>query len=265
MNKFIVITGASGGLGSVTATTLLSKGYKVIGIDICASSIKDDNYTHLICDLTNEGQRCELFKTIYKMTDYIYAIINLAGIFMMQSIIEGNSKDLEKIINVNFFSAYHLNRGLFDLLDSSSRIINMSSEIAIYSPQPFMGYYAITKKMVDTYTDVLRRECNYIGIKVIKIQSGSMKTKMLSKADEEYSQMVENTKYFKKPLTKLKYMMDREITKNADPTLIANLILKIISCKRPKIRYRIKNSKALRFMNALPEKMQDDIYKKVIS
>ena len=92
-----------------------------------------------------------------------------------------------------------------------------------------------------------------------------MKTKMLSKADDEYSQMVENTKYFKKPLTKLKYMMDREITKNASPTLVANLILKIVSCRRPKIRYRIKNSKALRFMNAMPEKMQDDIYKKVIS
>ena len=265
MNEFIVLTGASGGLGSVTATTLLSKGYKVIGIDICASSINDDNYTHLICDLTDEDQRIILFQKIHELTNHIYTIINLAGIFMMQSIIEGNSKDLEKIINVNFYCAYHLNRGLFDLLDSSSRIINMSSEIAIYSPQPFMGYYAITKKMVDAYTDVLRRECNYIGIKVIKIQSGSMKTKMLSKADDEYSQMVENTKYFKKPLTKLKYMMDREITKNADPSLTANLILKIVKCKRPKIRYRIKNSKALRFMNAMPEKMQDDIYKKVIS
>lgn len=265
MNEFIVLTGASGGLGSASALALLNKGYKVIGIDICASTIKDDNYIHLICDLTDEDQRNVLFQEIHKITDHIYTIINLAGIFMMQSIIEGNIKDLEKIINVNFYCAYHLNRGLFDLLDSSSRIINMSSEIAIYSPQPFMGYYAITKKMVDTYTDVLRRECNYIGIKVIKIQSGSMKTKMLAKADDEYNVMVKNTKYFKKPLTKLKYMMDREITKNADPSLIAKLIVKIVRCKRPKIKYRIKNSKALRLMNAMPEKMQDDIYKKVIS
>ena len=265
MDKIIVLTGASGGLGKASANTLLEKGYKVIGIDICNSDIKNDNYIHLICDLTDEDARVILFKKIHELTNHIYTIINLAGIFMMQSIIEGSSKDLEKIIDVNFFCAYHLNRGLFDLLDSSSRIINMSSEIAIYSPQPFMGYYAITKKMVDTYTDVLRRECNYLGIKVIKIQSGSMKTKMLSKADEEYESMLEKTKYFCKPLTKMKYMMDREITKNASPHLVANLILKIVNSKNPKIKYRIKNSKALRLMNALPEKTQDNIYKKVIS
>ena len=265
MSKLIVLTGASGGLGKQTALVLLNNGYKVIGIDMYDTDIKNDNYTHLICDLTDESKRCELFKIIHEMTDHIYAIVNLAGIFMMQSIIEGSSTDLEKIINVNFFCAYHLNRGLFDLLDKTSRIINMSSEIAIYSPQPFMGYYAITKKMIDTYTDVLRRECNYIGIKVIKIQSGSMKTKMLSKADSEYEEMVKNTKYFSKPLAKLKYMMDREIKKNASPTLVANLILKIVTIKKPRIRYRIKNSKALIFMNALPEKLQDNIYKKVIS
>ena len=264
MNEIVVLTGASGGLGRVTASSLLKDGYRVIGIDICDSDIKNENYIHLICDLTNEIQRKILFNKIHELTNYIYAIINLAGIFMMQSIIEGSSEDLNKIIQVNFFSMYYLNKELIGLLGENSRIINMSSEIAIYSPQPFMGYYAITKKMVDTYSDVLRRECNYLGIKVIKIQSGSMKTKMLTKADTEYQEMLNNTKYFKSPLTTMKYMMDREITKNANPDLIANLMLKILKTKKPKIRYRIKNSKALRFVNALPEKMQDNIYKKVI-
>ncbi|MBO7086446.1 MAG: SDR family NAD(P)-dependent oxidoreductase [Bacilli bacterium] len=263
-SNYVVLTGANGGLGRNTTLALLNNNYQVIGIDIAPSNITHSNYTHYVCDLTNDAQRQELITNIKNQTNHIYAIINLAGIFMMQSIIEGSSKDLNKIIQVNFFSMYYLNKELIELLDNNSRIINMSSEIAIYSPQPFMGYYAITKKMVDTYSDVLRRECNYLGIKVVKIQSGSMKTKMLTKADSEYQEMLNNTKYFKSPLTTMKYMMDREITKNANPNLIANLMLKILKVKKPKIRYRIKNSKALRFMNALPEKMQDNIYKKVI-
>ena len=111
------------------------------------------------------------------------------------------------------------------------RIINISSEIAIYSPQPFMAYYAITKKMVDTYTDVLRRECNYIGIKVIKIQPGALKTKMLTRANDEYEEFFKSTKYFAGPLKKMKYMMDREITKTFPPEKLATKINKIISKK----------------------------------
>ena len=263
-NIVVVLTGASGGLGSKTALALLQRKYTVIGIDIADSNIKDDNYHFYKCDLTNKLERDTLINNIHDEYEHIDVIINLAGIFMMESIVEGNEEHLKKIIDVNFFSSYYLNKGLFDLLDSNSKIINMSSEIAIYSPQPFMAYYAISKKMVDTYSDVLRRECNYIGIKVIKIQSGSMKTKMLSKANDEYDQMVAKTKYFSSPLKKMKYMMDRELVKNANPDIVARLICKIIDAKRPKIAYRIKNSKALRVMNALPEKMQDSIYKKVI-
>ena len=34
----------------------------------------------------------------------------------------------------------------------------MASEVARHTPQPFMVYYTMSKKMVDTYSDVLR-EC----------------------------------------------------------------------------------------------------------
>ena len=76
--------------------------------------------------------------------------------------------------------------------------------------------------------------------------------------------MVNNSKYFKQQLTKLKYMMDREITKTNDPLLVAKTIKKILDKKNPKIRYRIKNSVSLKLMGALPESTQDKIYKKVI-
>ena len=153
---------------------------------------------------------------------------------------------------------------MFPLLIKGSRIINLTSELARYTPQPFQGYYNLTKIALDKYTDVLRRECNYLGIKVIKIQSGSMSTPLLKTADSEFNEMVDESKHFKQPLTKLKYMMDRELKKSNDPKLIAKLVVKILKKKYPRIVYRKKNSFALSFIGHLPEKCQDKIYQRVI-
>ena len=122
----------------------------------------------------------------------------------------------------------------------------------------------ITKIALDAYNDALRREANYIGIKVIKIQSGSMATPMLNNANDEYQELVNNSQYFKKPLTKFKYMMDRELKKQNNPDTIAKVIIKILKKKNPRICYRIKNSFKLSLMGHLPEKWQDSIYKKII-
>lgn len=262
--KYIVVSGCLGGLGKAVVDKLLDNNYKVIGIDIVPYQSENINFTYFKCDLTNPKEREKICSKIKKITNNIYAIVNLVGIFKLQSLIEGSSEDLEKIINVNFFGIYYLNKSLFNLLNKNSKIINMSSEIARYSPQPFMGYYAISKKMVDSYSDVLRRECNYLGIKVIKIQAGSFKTNMHKDATNDYDVLLANTKKFKSPLTKLKKMMTNELKKSNNPEIFANLVLKIINKKKCKIIYKIKNSFALSFLDKLPEKLQDKIYTLVI-
>ena len=264
MEKVVLLTGANGGIGKQILLQLLKERYKVISLDINDSNIKDLETVFIKCDVSNEDDINKAFDVIKTQTDELFAIINTVGIFMMQSIIEGNTKDFEKIFNVNFFGVYKLNKIMFPLLKKGSRIINLTSEVARYSPQPFQGYYNISKIALDNYTDVLRRECNYLGIKVIKVQSGSMATPLLKTADNEFNAMVDNSKHFKQPLTKLKYMMDRELKKSNNPVIIANLIVKILKKKKPRICYKKKNSFALSFMSRLPEKWQDKIYQKVI-
>ena len=264
MKKVVLLTGANGGIGKQTLLRLIEAGYDVISLDIINNNIYDINTTFVCCDVTKEDNINKAHELIKTMTDKLYAIVNTVGIFMMQSIIEGSATDFERIFNVNFFGVYKLNKAMFDLLDKGSRIINLTSELAKYSPQPFQGYYNLTKITLDKYTDVLRRECNYLDIKVIKIQSGSMATSMLSAANSDFEEMVSKSGNFRKPLTKLKYMMDRELKKSNDPTIMAKLIVKVLNKKKPKIRYKKKNSFALSFIGHLPEKWQDAIYRRVI-
>ena len=114
------------------------------------------------------------------------------------------------------------------------------------------------------YNDVLRRECNYLGIKVIKIVAGSFKTQMLEKVIVEYDELVKNSKHFVSPLTKLRSMMDHELKKNNSPKKLGVLINKILKKKKPKISYSINRSLALTTLNMLPEKLQDYLYVRVI-
>ncbi|MBP5574687.1 MAG: SDR family NAD(P)-dependent oxidoreductase [Bacilli bacterium] len=264
MKKTVLLSGANGGIGKQILLYLLKEDYQVISLDISNNNIADLNTTFVKCDVTNVDEINNAFTLVKGITDELYAIINTVGIFMMQSVIEGSISDFEKIFNVNFFGVYKLNKIMFPLLKKGSRIINLTSELARYTPQPFQGYYNLSKIVMDNYTDVLRRECNYLGIKVIKVQSGSMATPLLKTANNEFDEMVNNSEHFKKPLTKLKYMMDRELKKSNDPAIIAKLIVKILNKKHPKIRYRKRNSFALSFMGHLPEKWQDKIYQRVI-
>ena len=264
MKKYVLLTGANGGIGKQTLLHLMEALYEVISLDINNSNLADLYTTFIKCDITNSNDINHAHEVIKGITDKLYAIVNTVGIFMMQSIIEGSTKDFEYIFNVNFFGIYKVNKVMFDLLDKGSRIINLTSEVAKGSPQPFQGYYNLSKICLDRYTDVLRREFNYLGIKVIKVQSGSMATPMLNKANNEFEGMANESKNFKKPLLKLKYMMDRELKKSNDPAIMAKLIVKILKKKNPRIRYRKKNSFAISFIAHLPEKWQDIIYTSVI-
>lgn len=264
MNKYVLLTGANGGIGQKVLSSLLEAHYKIISLDISDSNIKGKSTAFVKCDVTNSKELDKAYKEIKKITPSLYAIVNTIGMFKMESIVEGSEEDFRKIFDVNFFGVYSLNKKMFDLLNKGSKIINLTSEVAKYSPQPLQAYYNLSKIALDKYTDSLRRECNYLGIKVIKIQSGSMKTGMLGSANKDFDTMAAESKHFKKPMMKFKHLMDNELKKQNDPKIIGDLIVKILDKKNPKIRYKVKNSFKLALMGALPESLQDRIYTKVI-
>ena len=263
-DKFVLLTGANGGIGKVTLEALIKEGYQVFSLDINDTNIENLDTYFIKCDVSKREDIETAFNLVKEKTNSLCAIISTIGIFKMESLVEGKEEDFKKMFDVNFFGIYLLNKIMFPLLSKGSRIINLTSEVARYSPQPFQAYYNLTKVTLDSYTDALRRECNYLGIKVIKVQSGSMSTPLLKDASNGFDEMVNESVHFEKPLKKFKYMMDRELKKTNDPRIISKLLVKILKKKNPRIRYRKKNSFALWFMGHLPEKWQDNIYKSVI-
>lgn len=263
--KFILVTGAFGGLGRVTMEEATRLGYAVFALDLnIDEDYVNENVMPIQCDITNERSLYQAYNLIGEYTDRLEAIINCVGAFYFDTMVEGDEEKLRKMIDINFYTVYRVNQLFLPFLQKGSKIVNVTSELSSYSPQPFMGLYTISKKMLDCYTDVLRRELNYVGIKVVKIQSGSFRTGLLDKVNNEYERMYNNTEVYKKQLKKLKYMMDRELHRQHNPYQFGKVIRKILKRRNPKICYKINRSRKLRFMNSLPEKWQDRIYKKAI-
>ena len=263
--KFVLITGAYGGLGRVAMEECLKLGYAVFALDNnIDEDYLNDSVMPIQCDVSNERSIYQAYNTISEYTENLKAIINCAGVFYFDTMVEGSEEKLRKIIDINFYGTYRINQIFLPFLEKGGKIINVTSEVAEYSPQPFMGCYTISKKMVDCYSDVLRRELNYVGIKVVKIQAGSFRTGLFDKVNTEYERMYNNTEVYKKQLKKLKYMMDRELHKQHNPIHFGKVIKKILKRKHPKICYRVCRSRSLKSLNRLPEKWQDRIYKRVI-
>lgn len=61
MTRAILLTGASGMIGSRVALALCQRGHRVIGVDIAGAKAAHENYTHVICDLTRPDDVEALF------------------------------------------------------------------------------------------------------------------------------------------------------------------------------------------------------------
>jgi len=202
-------------------------------------------------------------ETVKRTTDKLDAVINFAGVHTMGSLVEGDiARTMEKMLDINMTGMVRVNRAFFEMVKAGGgRIINCSSECGYMKAQPFNGPYAVTKYAVEAYNDSLRRELLCQGVKVIKIQPGSFKTGLLGAAQKGFDQLYNSTQYYKIVLKKMQPLMTREFQRANDPDHLVRALLKATEKPRPKISYRVKNSKLLGVMELIPNGWVDAIYR----
>ena len=265
--KYALFTGAGGGLGGAGAKALASAGWTVFAADINKAALDEigttPNIIPIVMDVTSQESIDAAVETVKRTTDKLDAVINFSGIHTMGSMIEGDIvPTMERMIDVNVMGMVRVNRAFFEMVKAGGgRIINCSSECGYMKAQPFNGPYTVTKYAVEAYTDSLRRELLCQGVRVIKIQPGSFKTNLIADAGAGFDQLYHNTRYYKNALTKMQPLMTREFKRANDPVHLVRVLLKAATKKKPKINYRIKNSKLLGLMELIPNGLLDAIYK----
>ena len=185
----IWITGASSGIGRVTA-----KEFARIGCKVFVSARRSTELERLNKELQKEKLSVEIFpcniassanvdQTVKKITseNKIDCLINNAGITSFKLAEENSINEIDDIINTNLLGAiYSIKNILPHLIENGGgTIINVNSIIT----QKFFTYssaYAASKMGLLGYSKVLREEIRKYNIRVIDIIPGTTETPMWS-------------------------------------------------------------------------------------
>ena len=165
MNRTILITGASSGIGEELKKQYLKIGDKVI--DLSRNS-KDCS-----CDITNKIDLENFFRKYEN--EKIDILINCAGQGLSGAVELVKDKEIRKQFDINFFGLIDVIKHSLPLMKENGKIINISSTCALF-PLPFRSYYCASKSAVNMITDGLRMELRNTNIQVASICPGEVKT-----------------------------------------------------------------------------------------
>ena len=172
--KVAVISGASSGIGYCTARVLNDDGYTVF--DLSRHGVSDGGIQHIDCDVTDEASVSAAVSEVIRRAGRIDCVINCAGFGISGAVEYTETRDAEKLFDVNFFGMVRLNKACFaELRKTKGRIVNISS-VAAPASIPFQAYYSATKSAVNSYTLALANELRPYGITVCAVQPGDTAT-----------------------------------------------------------------------------------------
>ncbi len=150
--KTILVTGASGGIGTELVTALLNDNARVIAVDVNEDSMTRLQAAHkgnsqlrcIVSDLKDEKSS----RSVLEGTDKLYGLVHLAGIFVPDDMKEGDTEEIYDPVmqaNIrNIYALYTAARPALYASDEPARVVVVSS-LAFNRGAPFHTAYSAAK------------------------------------------------------------------------------------------------------------------------
>ena len=194
MDKVIVVTGASRGIGAATALAAGKAGYRVV-VNFTKRREEADGVVRELgklgataiavqADVAIEADVARLFAEADRRFGRLDALVNNAGVVGRSSrFVDLAAADLERVFAINVFGSFFCAREAVKRMSTASggrggAIVNISSGAAtLGSPGEFI-HYAASKGAINTFTIGLAKEVAREGIRVSAIEPGMVDTEM---------------------------------------------------------------------------------------
>jgi NAD(P)-dependent dehydrogenase (short-subunit alcohol dehydrogenase family) len=261
MNKVVLITGASSGIGKSIAEFLHYKGFIVYGTSRNPDKIINSVFPLLELDVRNTESIHNAVKKIIELSGAIDIVINNAGVGITGPIEEIPSQEIKNNFETNFFGPIEVIKAVLPQMrtQKSGLIINITS-IAGYMGLPYRGVYSASKGALELITESLNIEVKPFGINIANVAPGDYATNIAS--GRFHSPVIKGSDYENSYGATLK-MMNDQVDSGNNPIEMAEAIFDIINSANPKIHYKV-GSFIQKFSIVLKRILPDKVYEKIL-
>ncbi len=191
--QVIVITGASSGVGRVTARLAAARGARVVlaarNADDLARAVAEiraagGRAIHVVADVSDEARVEALAEAAVAEFGGIDTWVNCAAVSVYGRLMDCATADMRRQFDVIYWGTVYGSRAAVRRLqDRGGALINVASAVADRAI-PLQGNYSAAKHAVKGFTDTLRMELEEAGapVSVTLVKPGSMDTPFFEKA-----------------------------------------------------------------------------------
>jgi hypothetical protein len=277
LDRAIVVTGASTGIGRAAVATAVREGAHVFASvrkQADADSLKTEfgeAVMPLLFDVADEAAvragAAQVAAALGKRR--LFGLVNNAGIAVPGPLLHLDTDELRRQFEINLFGVHNVTRAFADLLGADpdrtgkpGRIVMISS-VGGQNGSPFVGPYSASKFALEGYSQSLRRELLLHGIDVIVIGPGAIATPIWDKAEQNELKRFSNTPYAGAIERVADYMLTQG-RKGLPAREVGDLIWRCLADPKPKVRYAILRRPFMdrTLPKLLPPRMVDRIFAK---
>ncbi|MBU2546238.1 MAG: 3-oxoacyl-ACP reductase FabG [Gammaproteobacteria bacterium] len=193
--KIALVTGASGGIGSVIALTLAKMGAVVVGTGITDQCLENINGMFqaeglngyaVLMDVTKKDSIEETIQSIQSKSGSIEILINNAGITSDNLMLRMKDEEWERVIAVNLDSIYRVTKAcLKDMVKARwGRVVSISSVVGV-AGNPGQANYAASKAGMIGFSKSLAYEVASRGVTVNCIAPGFIDSPMTQRLTDD--------------------------------------------------------------------------------
>ena len=192
MQKTILITGCSSGIGAALAVEFGRRGHRVYAtarrIETLAP-LERDGIRGLKLDVNDDTSIAGAFEAVAADAGHLDLLVNNAGFSQVGAVIDLTREDLRRQYETNVIAPVAVTAKAVPLLraavtrNGSAVVANVGSIVGLFTT-PFAAAYCSSKAAVHSLTDALRMELAPFGIRVVSIQPGGIRSSFGEHAEE---------------------------------------------------------------------------------
>lgn len=185
MDKVVLISGGSDGLGK-TIASYLSKRNKIVILSPTKAKLeqaaKEVGCDYVVADVSDYESLVKAVSEVTEKYKRIDCLVNCAGLWIEGELDANDLEKIKKVIDVNNLGTVYFSKAVIPQMkkQKSGLIININSQGGLYAKAE-RSVYSAAKWGITGFTKSLQGELAKYGISVTGIYPGKMKTKMFEK------------------------------------------------------------------------------------